>query len=114
MSPMTHEDVAKASSVGGPEHQVYRLYVSTASPTSSRAIVNARRFLETHLPRCHTLTVLDIAQNVASARADQIVASPTLIRMLPLPQRRFIGDMTDTKRLLTSLGLPAMQGAQDV
>jgi len=109
---MIHEAVASASSVGGPEHQVYRLYVSTASPTSSRAIVNARRFLETHLPSRHTLTVLDIAKNVASARADQIIASPTLIRLLPLPQRRFIGDMTDTKRLLASLGLAAIQGGQ--
>lgn len=83
---------------------MYRLYVSTASPTSSRAIVNARRFLETHLPSRHTLAVLDIAKNIASVQADHIVASPTLIRVLPLPQQRFIGDMTDTARLRAALG----------
>ncbi|CAN5875327.1 circadian clock KaiB family protein [soil metagenome] len=89
------------------EKQVYRLYVRAASPVSSRAVVNARRFLDTFLPGAHRLTVLDIAANVASAQGDQIVACPTLIRLLPLPQRRFIGDMSDTTRLQAALGLLA-------
>ena len=88
-----------------PVEQLYRLYVSSASPVSSRAVVNARRFFERHLPGQHRLHVLDIATHVASARDDQIVASPTLIRMSPLPRRRFIGDMSDTVRLRESLGL---------
>jgi len=86
--------------------QVFRLYVSAASPISARAIVNARRFLDLHLLGRHVLTVLDIAEHVAMARADQVVASPTLIRMAPLPQRRFIGDMSDTRRVALALGLP--------
>ncbi len=85
--------------------QHYRLYVTAGSPISSRAVVNARQFFETHLPGAHRLSVLDIAQHVAQARADQVIASPTLIRLLPLPQRRFIGDMSDTTRLIASLGL---------
>jgi len=89
------------------EQQLYRLYVSSASPVSSRAVVNARRFFERHLPGQHRLHVLDIATHVASARDDQIIASPTLIRMSPLPRRRFIGDMSDTARLRESLGLVA-------
>ena len=92
------------------EKQVYRLYVRAASPVSSRAVVNARRFLDAFLPDAHCLTVLDIAAHVASAQTDQIVACPTLIRLLPLPQRRFIGDMSDTTRLQTSLGLRAPVG----
>ena len=87
------------------EPQVFRLYVSAASPVSARAIVNARRFLETHLPGGHRLAVLDIASHIGLAREDQIIASPTLVRLHPLPQRRFIGDMSDTTRLRTALGL---------
>lgn len=86
--------------------QFYRLYVSSASPVSSRAVVNARRFFEHYLPGRHHLHVLVISEHVASARADQVLASPTLIRVSPLPQRRFIGDMSDTGRLRVSLGLP--------
>lgn len=87
------------------EAQVFRLYVTSASPVSSRAIVNARRFLEAHLPNRHTLAVLDIAQHVTSARVDQIIASPTLIRLLPLPHCRMIGDLSDATRLRAALGL---------
>lgn len=108
---MTHPAAASEPPPGGPELQVYRLYVSTASPTSSRAIVNARRLLETYLPSRHRLTVLDIARNVASAQADEIIASPTLVRMLPLPQRRFIGDLSDTERLRSVLGLATADGS---
>lgn len=94
-----------ASTPAADDGQEFRLYVSAASPISSRAIVNARRFLDRHLLGRHVLTVLDIADHVAQARADQVVASPTLIRLSPLPQRRFIGDMSDTRRLAVSLGL---------
>lgn len=99
---MAHDTEAGRQATG---HQTYRLYVSAASPLSSRAIVNARSFLERHLPGRHSLAVLDIGTHLAQARLDQIVASPTLLRLLPLPQRRFIGDMSDTERLRVSLGL---------
>ncbi|APW38383.1 hypothetical protein RD110_15260 [Rhodoferax koreense] len=90
--------------------QLYRLYVSAASPLSSRAIVNSRSFLERHLPGLHRLAVLDIAANVTQAKLDQIIASPTLVRLSPLPQRRFVGDMSDTERLRVSLGLQPVSG----
>lgn len=89
--------------------QRFRLYVSAASPVSSRAVVNARRFFDRHLPGRHSLVVLDIAAHVASARADQIVASPTLVRTFPLPLRRFIGDMSDTRNLRLALGLQSAE-----
>ncbi len=85
--------------------QIYRLYVTAGSPVSSRAVVNVRRFFEGHLPGKHSLSVLDLAKHVELAKADQIVASPTLVRLLPLPQRRFIGDMSDVSRLRSSLGI---------
>ena len=88
-----------------PGEQIYRLYVTAGSPVSSRAVVNARRFFDAHLPGRHSLSVLDLAKNVELAKADQIFASPTLIRLVPLPQRRFIGDMSDVSRLRVSLGL---------
>ena len=83
----------------------YRLYVSSASPISFRAIVNARRFLDLVLPGAHSLEVLNIAEHVQRARADQVIASPTLIRVFPLPTRRLVGDMQDTTRLHTALGI---------
>ncbi|HEY8357360.1 MAG TPA: circadian clock KaiB family protein [Ramlibacter sp.] len=85
---------------------VFRLYVTAASPISGRAIVNARRFLESRLPGTHRLEVLDIAANIPSAIADEIIASPTLVRVAPPPVRRFIGDLSDVAPLEGSLGLP--------
>lgn len=85
---------------------VFRLYVTAGSPVSSRAVVNARRFFAEHLPGRHRLSVLELAAHVDLARADQIVASPTLIRLSPLPLRRLIGDMSNMERVRISLGLP--------
>ncbi len=73
-------------------------------------MVNARRFFEEHLPGTHRLDVLDIAEHVEAARADQIFASPTLVRLTPLPQRRLIGDLSDTERMRTTLGLAGTPG----
>lgn len=86
--------------------QVFRLYVTAASPISARAIVNARRFMEMRLPGAHRLEVLEIAENVPFAIADEIIASPTLVRISPLPARRFIGDLSDVSRLEAALNLP--------
>lgn len=92
-----------------PPHD-YRLYVSMASPISLRAIANARRILQEAYPGTHLLTVLNIAEHVESARADQIIVSPTLLRLAPLPQRRFIGDLSDLNRLRKAFGLQLPQG----
>ena len=87
--------------------QTFRLYISGTSPISMRAIANARQFLEEALPGRHRLSVMNIVEHLQTARANQVVASPTLLRILPLPQRRFIGDLSDTSRFRRSLGLPA-------
>lgn len=87
-----------------PEHS-FRLYVSSTSPISLRAIANARRILQEAYPGNHQLTVLNIAEHVALARTDQIIVSPTLLRLAPLPQRRFIGDLSDLDRLRRAFGV---------
>ncbi|HEX4511809.1 MAG TPA: circadian clock KaiB family protein [Burkholderiaceae bacterium] len=91
---------------------VLRLYVTDATPTSARAIVNARRILEDHLAGRYSLEILDIAEHVDAAASDQIIATPTLLRLFPLPQRRLIGDLSDATRVLKSLGVstPLIQG----
>jgi circadian clock protein KaiB len=82
-----------------------RLYVSAAAPSSARAIVNTRAFFEQHLPGRYELEILSIAEHVAQATSDEVVAAPTLIRTWPLPVRRFIGDMSNVQRLLDGLGI---------
>ena len=94
---------------GGPKW-VFRLYVNSASPISARAIVNARRFLDAHLEGRYSLAILNISDYVAMARDDQIVASPTLVRVEPAPVRRFIGDLSNDARLRGALGLPTPRG----
>ena len=84
---------------------VFRLYLSAAAPRSGRAVVNTRSFCEKYLPGRYTLEILSIADNVALAIADQVVAAPTLVCLSPAPSRRFIGDMSDTQLLLDALGL---------
>jgi circadian clock protein KaiB len=85
---------------------VLRLYVTDATPKSARAIVNARRILEEHLPGRYTLEIRNIGEHAAAAAADQIVAAPTLLRLAPLPVRRIIGDLSDAARVLKGLEVP--------
>ena len=88
---------------------VLRLYVTDATPTSARAIVNARRILEEHLAGSYSLEILNIAEHVAQATEDQIICAPTLLRLAPPPARRIIGDMSDVARVLKGLDVPAGQ-----
>lgn len=85
---------------------VLRLYVTDATPKSARAIVNARRILEEHLPGKYSLEILSIAEHVAQATQDQIICAPTLLRVAPPPARRIIGDMSDVARVLKGLDVP--------
>ena len=89
-----------------PERYVLRLFVTGMSPRSSRAIANARSLCEQHLPGGYDLDIVDLYQDPARARSEQIIAAPTLVRKQPLPLRRLVGDLSDTPRVLRSLGLP--------
>jgi circadian clock protein KaiB len=84
---------------------VLRLYIIGTTPQSMRAVANIRRICETHLPDRYELDVIDVSQRPSLAEGEQIVATPTLIKKLPLPLRRFIGDLSQTERILLGLDL---------
>ena len=84
---------------------VLRLYVAGGTSRSLRAIDNLRRICEEHLGGRYDLQVIDIYRQLPLARGEQIVAVPTLIKKLPEPLRRLIGDMSDKKRVLMGLDL---------
>ncbi len=97
----------KAASKKKEARYVLRLYVTGTTPRSTRAIANIREICEDHLKGRYELEVIDILQQPALAKGEQIVAAPTLVKQLPLPLRRFIGDMADIDRLLIGLDLRA-------
>jgi len=87
------------------EKYCLRLYVTGTTPKSNRAITNIKRICDEHLKGRYTLEVVDIYQQPVLARREQIIAAPTLIKRLPLPLRKFIGDMANTDRILVGLDL---------
>lgn len=91
-----------------PRHEpryVLRLYVTGSTPRSTRAIETMRRICEERLAGRYVLEVVDIYQNPEASRDAQIIAAPTLVKMLPEPLRRIIGDLSDEQRLLASLDI---------
>ncbi|HEY8908615.1 MAG TPA: circadian clock protein KaiB, partial [Rhodoferax sp.] len=84
---------------------ILKLYVAGQSPRSVRAITNIRRICEEHLQGCYELEVIDLYQQPQLALGEQIIAVPTLIRNLPPPLRRIIGDLSNTERVLVGLDL---------
>lgn len=82
-----------------------RLYVSGMTPRSRRAIENVKRICEEHMEGAYELEIIDIYQQPIFAREGQIVAAPTLVKELPPPLRKFIGDMSQTDRILLGLDL---------
>ena len=94
-----------AAAAHASSHYVLRLYVTGATSRSARAISNIRKICEEHLEGRYDLEVVDIAEHPTLAEGEQIIAAPTLIKKLPLPLRRFIGDMSQTERILLGLDL---------
>jgi len=93
-----------AAGRGRPE-LVLRLYVAGMTPRSSGAIRAVTEVCERHLKGRYDLEIVDIYRQPTLAKGEQIIAVPTLIKKLPLPLRRLIGDMADTKRVLVGLDL---------
>src|SRR5512136_987107 len=87
------------------EKYLLRLYVSGTTPRSLRAVANIKKICEEHLQGRYDLEVVDIYQQPTLAKGEQIIAAPTLIKKLPLPLRKFIGDMADQERMLVGLEL---------
>ena len=82
-----------------------RLYVTGTTGRSVHAIQNVKRVCDEHLKGRYELEVVDLYKNLPLARGDQIIAAPTLIKRLPRPLRRLIGDMSDEDRVLVGLDL---------
>ena len=96
---------AVAGKTGDTDHYVLRLYVTGMTPRSAAAISTIRTLCAEHLEGRYELEVIDIYQHPTLARDEQIIAAPTLVKKLPLPLRRVIGDMSDTRRVLVGLDL---------
>ncbi len=86
-------------------HFMLRLYVAGTTPRSAQAILDAENLCEQHLGGTFKLEVIDIYQRPALARDEQIVAVPTLVRRLPKPLRKLVGDLSDAERVLVGLDL---------
>lgn len=84
---------------------VFRLYVTGMTPKSTKAINNVQKLCEKYLEGTYELKVIDIYQQPKLAKGEQIIATPTLIKQLPLPLRRLIGDMSNTERFLVGIDL---------
>ena len=96
------------------ERYVLRLYVTGLTPRSVRAVDNLRAICDEYLEGRYDLEVIDVYQQPILAKGEQIIAAPTLIKKLPLPMRRIIGDMSNRERVLLGLDLVSRPGPPGV
>jgi circadian clock protein KaiB len=82
-----------------------RLYVAGQTPKSIRAFENLKRLCEEHLGRRYQIEIVDLLENPVLARGDQILAVPTLVRRLPEPIKKIIGDLSNSERVLVGLDI---------
>lgn len=89
------------------EHELWylRLYIAGQSPKSLRAFANLKNLCEEHLTGHYEIEIIDLVEHPSLARGDDIVAIPTLVRRLPKPLRKIIGDLSNTERVLGGLRL---------
>jgi circadian clock protein KaiB len=92
-------------SADAPEQWRLRLYVAGQSPKSLKAFSNLMRMCEEHLNSRYDIEIVDLLENPQLAAGDEIVAIPTLVRRLPAPMRKIIGDLSDSDRVLIGLQL---------
>ncbi len=97
---------------GGEERYVLRLYVAGSTLRSLKAIENIKKICTEHLHGRCDLQVIDIYQQPSLAKGEQIIAAPTLIKKVPLPLRKFIGDLADQERILVGLDLKPEGGPE--
>lgn len=104
---MSKSMTAEKASTAVPDAERWdlRLYVAGQTPKSIAAFDNLKRICELHLPGRYRIEVIDLIQNPKLARDDQIVAIPTMVRKLPTPIRKIIGDLSDAERTLVGLQL---------
>jgi|HubBroStandDraft_6_1064221.scaffolds.fasta_scaffold1496645_2 circadian clock protein KaiB len=112
-----NEDATKEfeRALGNPKigHYLLRLYVTGSTPKSALAIRNIQAICEERLKGRYQLEVIDIYQNPGVARPEQIVVVPTLVKTLPLPVRRIIGDLSNLERVLIGLDIVPRQASAE-
>lgn len=99
------EELERSLAEPDQERYVLRLYVAGQTPRSARAIANIKRICERELKGCYDLEIIDIYQEPERAEGEQLFAVPVLIKKLPAPLRRVIGDLSDTEKVLVGLNL---------
>ncbi len=96
---------APGKGASSPEVWNLRLYVAGQTPKAITAFSNLRKICEEHLKGRYRIEVVDLLENPQLAKGDQILALPTLVRKLPVPMRKIIGDLSNTERVLVGLDL---------
>jgi circadian clock protein KaiB len=107
-APKTHKKQTKAGTEG--QEYVFCLYISGMTARSREAIVNFKKIGESYLNGRYQLEVIDLYQQPELAAKHQILATPTLVKSLPLPPCRFIGTLSETKETVRRLGLSTNSG----
>lgn len=111
MNPTRSTNSDPADPQSGPESDApeqrwnLRLYIAGQTPKSRTAFANLKRLCEEHVPGRYEIEVIDLLLNPQLAQGDQIVAIPTVVRKLPAPLRKIIGDLSDSERTLVGLQL---------
>ena len=105
--PLSLQDISEQKSSHQSDAEVWnlRLYVAGQTPRSIAAFANLKRLCEEHLSGRYNIEVVDLVKHPQLAAGDQIVAIPTLVRKLPEPLRKVVGDLRDTERALVGLQL---------
>jgi circadian clock protein KaiB len=113
LNPRNFNTTVKPAGLAPPlERYLLRLYVTGMTPRSARAVKNLRAICDECLEGRYDLEVIDIYQQPVLAKGEQIIAAPTLIKKLPLPMRRIIGDMSNRERVLLGLDLVCSDEAE--
>jgi circadian clock protein KaiB len=109
VEPFQHTQTAEPyqTATDEPEQAVYvlRLYITGTTPRSTQAVRNLIKVCQEYLPGRYALEVIDIYQQPALAQAEDIIAIPTLLKKQPLPVQKLLGDLSNTRQLVASLGL---------
>ena len=103
--PVTLAAAEEPASPEEPAGYVLHLYITGATPNSTRAVRNLKEICEHYLKGRYELLIIDIYQQPELAKRDQIVAAPTLIKKWPRPWRRLVGDLSNRERVLAGLGI---------
>jgi circadian clock protein KaiB len=111
--PQSAEEYEQAARAGPAQSYVLRLYVTGSTPHSLRAVQSIKAICEEELHGRYELEVIDIYQQPELAAREQLLAAPTLIKKLPLPLRRLVGDLSSKEKVLIGLDLRPNRPADD-